>query len=437
MDKVFEIIEKSNYYDVLKNKSMNDKTILFCDSPSIINEDVDNICSYFENNKFNQFINFLEKEYHKDWSVIKLLKKGILIHHGQMPKYIQNKMITLFNNNSNYHLLIGTNSISEGINTPTKNLFIHPNSTRVLGNRLLLKNTIGRAGRLGEYPIGHIFSIKDISNLLNDDIEIKLSISKDDELEEIENSSNESIIEELCSDFDIGIEFYNNLRKSTHFSISTIRKILDILKKSRNYKNVDNLPFMAQSVFKEYYYADIDKICIKGVLQYSFNDENGKIIYLNSYDDRISYYRLKSRKIVSNSSIIDYYMRFIYSSLEHYILPIAKIGLEIYESYPNWKFGENVIESINLFFDRFNRKILGLSNYDQYNDEQKIILQTLREYGIIINNNSINLEMIIEIENRLNIRYSTFDIINAIKYLAKHSKKNKNKFKDLKDKYID
>lgn len=75
----------------------------------------------------------------------------------QMPKYVQNRMINLFNENENYHILFGTNSISEGINTVTKNLFIHPEYNN-LKDLLLLKNTIGRAGRLGRYPIGyHLF----------------------------------------------------------------------------------------------------------------------------------------------------------------------------------------------------------------------------------------------------------------------------------------
>ena len=44
-----------------------------------------------------------------------------------------------FNENENYHILFGTNSISEGINTVTKNLFIHPEYNN-LKDLLLLKN---------------------------------------------------------------------------------------------------------------------------------------------------------------------------------------------------------------------------------------------------------------------------------------------------------
>ena len=45
--------------------------------------------------------------------------------------------------------------------------------------------------------------------------------------------------------------------------------------------------------------------------------------------------------------------------------------------------------------------------------------------------------MIVEIENKLNTRYSTYDVINAIKYLALNSKKYRFKFVNLKNRYID
>lgn len=437
VDKVFSMVEVDDFYNVLHDKATREKTILYCDSPAIINDTVDKLSSCFEDFEVNQFVNFLESEYHPDWSVVKLLKKGILVHHGQMPKYIQNKMINLFNNSKKYLLLIGTNSISEGINTPTKYLFVHPDCTRIQSDRLLLKNTIGRAGRLGEYPIGHIYSTDNIDKIVNETIQISLSISKDEELEELKNNSSEEIIEALCSDYGIEKDFYYELRQSTHLSISTIIKIFNVLKENIRYPNFDNLPFMAQKVFNEYTNAYIDKICIKGIMQYSYNDLNGTRTSLSTFEDRIDFYRVKSKVNLSNSTIIDNYMRFMYSSLEYYIYPIAKIAKKIYETYPEWKFGKNVLECIEMFIERYNRKIIGLTNYDQYSEEQKIILQALKDYGIIINNNVINLDMIIEIENNLNIRYSTYDIINSIKFLAENSKENKVKFTYLKTRYID
>ena len=129
-------------------------------------------------------------------------------------------------------------------------------------------------------------------------------------------------------------------------------------------------------------------------------------------------------------------MRFIYSTLEYYILPIAKIARIIYEWNPEWDFGNNVIETMKLFWERYNSHILSVYDYDKFTEEQKIILQSLREYGIQIKRNIINHEMIKEIENQLNVRYSTYDIINAIRRLSEKSVKNRLNFKYINDMYL-
>lgn len=439
VDKVYKVIDKSNFYNVVYEKASDNKTIVYFDSPNDINESIDNFQSISKENN-NEFIEFLEREYHPEWSVIKLLKKGILVHHGQMPKYIQNKMMNLFISNKNYNLLLGTQSISEGINTPCKNMFIHMSCKAKKMQGLLLKNTIGRAGRLGVYPIGHIFSTENIEELTKNKITVSLSISKDEELKEIEQSNDESAIDQLCKKYNIEKEFYENIRKKYHFSLNIISKILEELQNDLIYSNFSSLPYIAVKIFDEYRWAYIDSKCICGVLQYYYYEGNVER-YLQTYDDKIKFYRFKDKKNKGNkktdTEIMDYYMRFLYSSLENYIVPIANIGYEIFQRYSDWMFGKNVIECIKNFIDRYNKMIIGIRNYEAFTDEQKIILQTLRDYGIIINNNTINHEMIAEIESRLNIRYSTYDIIRAINYLAINSKNNTERFLNIKKRYID
>lgn len=440
VDKVYKVIDKTNFYNVVYEKASDNKTIVYFDSPNDINESIDNFQSISKEND-NEFIEFLEREYHPAWSVIKLLKKGILVHHGQMPKYIQNKMMNLFISNKNYNLLLGTQSISEGINTPCKNMFIHMSCKTKKMQGLLLKNTIGRAGRLGIYPIGHIFSTENIEELTKNKITISLSISKDEELKEIEQSNDENAIDQLCKKYNIEKEFYENIRKKYHFSLNIISKILEELQNDLIYSNFSSLPYIAVKIFDEYRWAYIDSKCICGVLQYYYYEGNVER-YLQTYDDKIKFYRFKNKKNnkvkkKTDTEIMDYYMRFLYSSLENYIVPVANIGYELFQRYPDWMFGENVIECIKNFIDRYNKMIIGIRNYEAFTDEQKIILQTLRDYGIIINNNTINHEMIAEIESRLNIRYSTYDIIRAINYLASNSKNNTERFLNIKKRYID
>lgn len=47
------------------------------------------------------------------------IEKGIGVHHGLVPKYIQNEIIDLFNNGV-LKVLISTTTITEGVNTTAK-----------------------------------------------------------------------------------------------------------------------------------------------------------------------------------------------------------------------------------------------------------------------------------------------------------------------------
>lgn len=49
---------------------------------------------------------------------------------------------------------------------------------------------------------------------------------------------------------------------------------------------------------------------------------------------------------------------------------------------------------------------------------------------------NVTIEILDEIESRLNIRYSTIDVLRAIDYLAQNSVRNKAFFIELKKKYL-
>jgi replicative superfamily II helicase len=111
----------------------------------------------------DQWINRVEEDFHPDWLPIRALNSGIGIHYGPMPKFIQKKVIELFKNQL-IHNILATSSIIEGVNTPTKSIFI-ANSKDVLGknNLIKFKNLIGRAGRLGEHKVGEIYYKESVS----------------------------------------------------------------------------------------------------------------------------------------------------------------------------------------------------------------------------------------------------------------------------------
>lgn len=434
VDKCIHIINEEVFYQTLSSEAKNNKTILYCKTPADISN-VEPVIETFSNIP-TEFINSVEKEFHPEWTVIKLLKKGILTHHGLMPKYIQNKMINIFNNNEKYNLLIGTNSISEGINTPTKNLFLHE-SCDMKNKKLLIKNTIGRAGRLGKYPIGHIFSVdNEITTIDNEKIIIKLAVSEEKNLKEIEDSKNQEKIIEFCEHNNIDIELYHKLIDTYKISLHRLQLILDALKKDLRYVDISSLPFMAKDVFQgTYLYAFEDKFYIKGTLNNFYKDNNNEFQPLKTYNDKIQYIQANIRG-KTKSQAMDGYMRFIYSTLDYTICPIVNIAKDISDKYPHWDFGKYVLETIGEFRKKYFKNFFGIANFDDLTENEKTILLTLKEYGVNIIDACVDKNVLSEISEYLKVRYSTYDIINVILTLSNSNSKNRNIYKKIANKYI-
>lgn len=436
VEKNYILLDEKDFFDIFLKEGNKNKTILFCSSPTQINETYYKIESYKFKKIKSSFLTQLKQDIHPEWIVAKLLEQGILVHHGQMPKYIQNRMINLFNHDEKYNILLGTNSISEGINTVTKNLFIHPENK--VGDKLLLKNTIGRAGRLGKYPIGYIFSTKELESEIEDRVQIKLAISEEKELKEIEESKQEDKIQFFCMSYNISREVCKLLLEKYKLSLAKLGNILDVLMEDLMYSGIASLPFMSKHAIGKNYTTNpnTDKHLIKGYLNLYFINANGTNTYLNTFSDRIAYYKYKVNNDTSISEIINLFMQFIYTTLEFNIMPIVNIGLDIYGSNSNWKFGANVISTLEECRQKYYRKSYGSLDVDNLSEAHKSIISAMKDYGMTNSIKNLSLDILNEIEERLNIRYSTNDVIKAIDYLSENSKNNKNFFIDLKKKYI-
>lgn len=129
----------------------------------------------FSNVDTSQFTDFLEhlskmfKNSH-NWIVVKALKKGIGIHHGLIPKYIQKEIIELFNK-GHIRILLSTTTITEGVNTTAKNVLVLSSKK---GDKTLKKfdalNIEGRAGRFLQHYKGIVYSLdKEFEKIKNGD----------------------------------------------------------------------------------------------------------------------------------------------------------------------------------------------------------------------------------------------------------------------------
>mgnify|MGYP003307708868 CR=1 FL=1 len=415
VDRSFHKISKDIFYSKLYEEAKTNKTILYCKKPA----DMVNLANTAPviSQVNNDFISHLEKEFHKEWSVVKLLKKGILTHHGQMPKYVQNRMLRMFNSDKTYNLLIGTNSISEGINTATKNVFIDVDEQSVQKDVLLIKNTIGRAGRLGRYPIGHIFSYVDLEQIDRDNTLVELSASNDDNLEIINDSKNDNKIDFVAEQFSLTSNFLKEMMKKYNFYLSKIEIILKVFKEDLRCDSFDSVIGITAKCFdnKEtniYNYKKCQTI-LKGVLQ-SFYCINNSRHSLSTYQDKINFYRLHIDGNETDSAIVEKYISFSYSTLDYYIYPLANFCKDLAYQFPNFSFGANVKDCFSNFRKKYFFKFFNGIDLDNITDNQNKILSSLKEMGISINRCNISTSIIQEIEMSLKQRYSSYDIVNAI-----------------------
>ncbi len=161
----------TNVVKALSNPSEN--TIVYCgrkiDAEKYARyflEDVECVQTFVEkydtqDEIYEMFIRHLENKYDKEWIVILALKARIGIHHGLIPKYIQKEIINLFNDGQ-LLCLLSTTTITEGVNTPAKNMVI---TSLKKGRKELkqfdAKNIAGRAGRFGQHYSGRVIDIID------------------------------------------------------------------------------------------------------------------------------------------------------------------------------------------------------------------------------------------------------------------------------------
>lgn len=101
------------------------------------------------------------REYiHKDYFLAGLIEKGVAYHHGKLPQLIRNIVEDLYKKEEIRNVFC-TSTLLEGVNMPTKNLFIL-NNKNGLGKleEIDFWNLTGRAGRLNKELFGNIYCIK-------------------------------------------------------------------------------------------------------------------------------------------------------------------------------------------------------------------------------------------------------------------------------------
>lgn len=412
-------ISVKNLNKIIKEEILNNVNVnlVYFNSPSELEK------TYF--NHFKELYNTIEinddwiqrveEDFHPDWLPIQALKAGIGIHYGPMPKFVQKKVIDLFKSNQLKNVL-ATNSIIEGVNTPTKNIYIY-SCRNILGDKNLVKykNLIGRAGRLGKHKVGNIYYWDkhkeqfENANISYKDINIQFVL--EDKAEIIEINRDEILVHEISIEGDKTSHENNleiHLQNSSYSSIPvkdvvlllnqhgfTIRQFDILLDYISNAKNLKLLGIIGKII------GGTDLNTLKVILNSRFK----------TISEMVNELQLKNGQ-TNKSKIVSDLIDMIYSFLPFKIIPLINFVLDIDTLYSKHikrnLLPEEVIVEANRKKAQFNSKFIGIDNPTQ---ETLVIMNKLFEYGIPYQRANPHLN---QISSNLPNKFSIHDIKRII-----------------------
>lgn len=144
--------------------SIEQNTIVYCYSTAKVESYAkkiieSEILNSHSSQSYNDFISHVTENFNSEWTLIEALKKGIGIHHGLIPKYLQKEIVSLFNKKQ-LKVLISTTTITEGVNTSAKNLIVlHSKKGEKQLKKFDAKNIAGRAGRFMHHYSGRVITL--------------------------------------------------------------------------------------------------------------------------------------------------------------------------------------------------------------------------------------------------------------------------------------
>lgn len=145
-------------------RDLHDPTLVYCASPASarrvagaleIGAPVEKV------NELTDAATWIGAHYHPDWVFVRALRRGIGLHHGKVPRALQQFVVRMFDNNL-LRFLVCTSTLIEGVNTKAKNVVVYDNKIATSKFDYFTFNNIrGRSGRMFQHFIGRAFLFND------------------------------------------------------------------------------------------------------------------------------------------------------------------------------------------------------------------------------------------------------------------------------------
>lgn len=300
------------------------KNILYINSPKslekfvmeFINElpEITNI----ENSKEYQAI----KDYaHRDYNLLKCLRKGVVYHHAGMPDIIKLYVEKLFSKNNDFKYIITTSTLLEGVNIPADKMFLlDMNKGKGHLTKSQFKNLIGRVCRFRE-----IFN-QDTGNLklLRPEIVfVYNSIMR-------ENANITSFLKKVLDLKNIEDDVKNVLLENCEISIENKQELDNII------EHIENIePNTVPETNIARVNSDIGKLCYKHNI-HDFNIKNFENVLVENYNNLN-----KTAKINTTSELIETIYNVFFVNIEINNENIKRFNNEsarkFYAVFLNWR----------------------------------------------------------------------------------------------------
>ncbi|MEW4344356.1 DEAD/DEAH box helicase [Vibrio diabolicus] len=227
----------SKTVEIIK-RNPKQKTIIYCSSPAKANMIANDIskCEILDDDLGNEKLyHWIKESYDSEWSYYKYLKKGIIIHHGVLPRAMQHLSINLFSE-SDHNVLICTSTIIEGVNTQAKNVIIFDNSNGGSAiDKFTFNNIKGRAGRMYKHFVGNVYCLESIPKDDNsEDVDIPFGLQPEctplNLIASIDEEYRTDISNERWENYYYGSKVpLHIIKKNSSMDISNIEKTYDLL----------------------------------------------------------------------------------------------------------------------------------------------------------------------------------------------------------------
>lgn len=188
---------------------------------------------------------WLEQEFPGEWVVTEALKRGIGIHHGNVPRAIQQYMIRAFAEKK-LSLILCTSTLIEGINTIAENVIVYDRRVSTSNiDYFSYRNVAGRAGRMGEWFVGKVFVLEQPPEAVDMVVDIAVDTQPDDTpISLLLGLSDEDLTplskERLQAEIN-GMELdLATIRENRHIDVGTQERIAKRIRSDMFYRNLLN-----------------------------------------------------------------------------------------------------------------------------------------------------------------------------------------------------